>query len=88
MKAKHGNPPQCRGYTDQDICDYAHHLWLQSGMRFDGDPWAEANACLAANLPPASSDVCAPRLVTSPSARQPRRRSTLRPTSRKRALAR
>jgi hypothetical protein len=43
------------GFTEQDVCNYAHHLWIQSGMSFDGDPWAEARACLAANLPPASA---------------------------------
>ena len=88
MKAKHGSTPQRRGYTEQDICDYAHHLWLQSGMRFDGDPWAEASACLAANLPPAPADAFAPGVVTTPSARQARRPTSPHPTSRKRALAR
>lgn len=42
-------------FTEQDVCNYAHHLWIQSGMSFDGDPWAEARACLAANLPAATA---------------------------------
>ncbi len=47
------HPPSGVGFTEQDICNYAHHLWLEDGMSFDGDPWAEARACLSANLPPA-----------------------------------
>jgi hypothetical protein len=46
------NPTPREGFTEQDVCNYAHHLWLENGMSFDGDPWAEARACLAANLPP------------------------------------
>lgn len=49
------------GFTEQDVCNYAHHLWIESGMSFEGDPWAEARACLAANLPPASTGVATPR---------------------------
>ena len=48
------------GFTEQDVCNYAHHLWIQSGMSFDGDPWAEARACLAANLPPATTGHATP----------------------------
>jgi len=55
MNTPHSPPParpRTRpGYTDQDVCNYAHHLWIQSGMNFNGDPWAEALACLEANLP-------------------------------------
>lgn len=40
-----------RGYTDDDLRDYAYHLWLQSGMSFAVDCWGEALACLQANLP-------------------------------------
>ena len=45
-------PPLRDGFTEQDVCNYAHHLWLENGMSFEGDPWTEARACLAANLPP------------------------------------
>lgn len=56
MKAPPSRPVRVsQGFTEQDVCNYAHHLWIQSGMSFDGDPWAEARACLAANLPPASA---------------------------------
>ena len=51
MKAQPTHPPRPSAYTEQDLCDYAHHLWVQAGMRFDGDPWEEARACLEANLP-------------------------------------
>lgn len=53
------------GFTEQDVCNYAHHLWIQSGMSFEGDPWAEARACLAANLPPASAPEAGRRRTTS-----------------------
>jgi hypothetical protein len=44
------NPPPC-GYTDKELHDYAHHLWIQAGMKFDQDPWGEARACLEHNRP-------------------------------------
>lgn len=53
-------PPHARrreGFTEQDVCNYAHHLWVESGMSFTGDPWAEARACLEANLPPAPASL-------------------------------
>src|SRR4051812_44481811 len=37
-------------YSEQDLCSYAHHVWIQNGMSFDKNPWEEALACLAANL--------------------------------------
>lgn len=57
MKASSLPPPtrlrRRTGFTEEDVCNYAHHLWIQSGMSFDGDPWEEARACLAAHLPAA-----------------------------------
>lgn len=60
-------------YTEQDVCNYAHHLWIQSGMSFDGDPWAEARACLAAHLRPARE----PAAVARWQSPRPRRGSGL-----------
>lgn len=88
MKTPPSPPPlQSRvqaGYTEQDVCNYAHHLWVQSGMSFEGDPWAEARACLAANLPVAT----APR-PKRPAERPPRAqpRSPSRVEAGRRSLA-
>jgi hypothetical protein len=63
--ARNRRPGILPGFTEQDVCNYAHHLWIQSGMSFDGDPWAEARACLAANLPPASAALAVPRTTSA-----------------------
>ena len=39
--------------TDEEIRDYAYHLYVQSGCQpgHDIDNWLEAKACLEANIP-------------------------------------
>jgi hypothetical protein len=43
--------------NEDDIRDYAHHLYLQSGSipGRDLDNWLEAKACLSASIPKAES---------------------------------
>lgn len=88
MKTPPSFPPRHTGtretFTEQDVCNYAHHLWVESGMSFEGDPWEEARACLAANLSPAQGvararvsalDRAVPRQPASPRhENHPRRR--------------
>jgi hypothetical protein len=40
-------------YTEDDIRDYAYHLYEQNGCASgrDLDNWLEAKACLSANIP-------------------------------------
>lgn len=44
--------------TDDDIRDYAYHLYVQSGSvpGHDLDNWLEARACLSACIPPEQSN--------------------------------
>jgi hypothetical protein len=43
--------------SDEEIRDYANHLFVQRGSLngHDRDDWLEAEACLAANIPKESS---------------------------------
>ena len=43
--------------SDEEIRDYAHHLYVQRGSQpgHAGDDWLEAAACLAAAIPPEST---------------------------------
>jgi hypothetical protein len=45
--------PASREFTEDDIRDYAFHLYQQSGCvpGHDLDNWLEAKACLEANIP-------------------------------------
>lgn len=81
MKPKRTKSTTPRGYTEQDLCDYAHHLWIQSGMRFDGDPWREARACLEANLPPCAAPAPAAGRVTMKLGKAVRAKPAPRPES-------
>jgi hypothetical protein len=51
-KAK-ATPPPVRETTDDEIRDYAFHLYQQSGCvpGHDLENWLEAKACLEANIP-------------------------------------
>ena len=52
MKTKPTRAPSPKA-SDEDIRDYAYHLYVQSGCRPDADVdnWLEAEACIAANIP-------------------------------------
>jgi DTW domain-containing protein YfiP len=43
--------------TDDEIRDYAYHLYVQNGHRNDkcGENWLEAKACLGSRIPKAQS---------------------------------
>lgn len=43
--------------SENEIRDYANHLYVQHGSRHghDGDDWLEAEACLRAGIPKESS---------------------------------
>lgn len=54
MKTKSkASPPATRALSDDEIRDYAFHLYQQSGCLPDRDleNWLEARACLEANIP-------------------------------------
>lgn len=53
MNAKTKNEPAQNEPTEDDIRDYAYHLYEQSGCipGRDIDNWLEARACLLANIP-------------------------------------
>lgn len=50
IRLHHEKPPE---FTEEDIRDYAFHLYEQSGCipGRDLDNWLEAKACLEANIP-------------------------------------
>lgn len=56
MKTKKHQPPSVTPSED-DIRDYAYHLYVQNGMvpGHDLDNWLEAKACIEANIPKARS---------------------------------
>ena len=56
MKTK-TSPVQPEPVNEDDIRDYAHHLYLQSGYIPDRDldNWLEAKACLGACIPQSES---------------------------------
>lgn len=45
--------------NEEEIRDYAYHLYVQNGHRNDqcGDNWKEAEACLRSNIPKAESHI-------------------------------
>jgi hypothetical protein len=53
MKTKSKSPVTSRLPSDEEIRDYAQHLYEQSGRQpgHDLDNWLEAKACLEANIP-------------------------------------
>lgn len=53
MKKKSTRPPVCPAQGEEDIREYAYHLYQQSGCQpgHDLDNWLEAAACLKANIP-------------------------------------
>lgn len=57
MKTIAPTPRPTRVVTDDEIRDYAYHLYQQSGCLpgHDLDNWLEAKACLEAHIPPARS---------------------------------
>jgi hypothetical protein len=54
--------------SDEDIRDYAYHLYQQSGCvpGHDLDNWLEATACLKANIPASRSRTRLHRHVNGP----------------------
>ena len=58
MKAKYARSPiRIEPVSDDDIRDYAYHLYLLSGCvpGRDLDNWLEAKACLSARIPKAET---------------------------------
>lgn len=58
MKTKYARSPiRIEPVSDDDIRDYAYHLYLLSGCvpGRDLDNWLEAKACLSARIPKAES---------------------------------
>lgn len=53
MKNKSPRPPVLPEPSENDIREYAYHLYLQSRCEpdHDVDHWLEATACLKANIP-------------------------------------
>jgi len=57
MKMKIPTNPTLRDSSEENIRDYAYHLYVQSGCipGRDSDNWFEAEACIRANIPKAES---------------------------------
>jgi hypothetical protein len=57
MKIKRHTTPARLGPTDEDIRDYAYHLYLQNGCIAgrDLENWLEAKACLESCIPKSKS---------------------------------
>src|SRR5260221_2240841 len=68
MKKTEQAPRKCE-LTDDEIRDYAYHLYEQSGRIPDRDldNWLEAKACLLACVPPHASHQRLHRHLNSPS---------------------
>jgi hypothetical protein len=51
--------PAAGGVNEDEIRDYAHHLYVQNGHRNDQcrDNWREAEACLRLGIPKAESHI-------------------------------
>lgn len=59
MKTNTNSPAATIEPTEDDVRDYAYHLYLQSGgiLDRDLDNWLEAKACLCACVPKSESQV-------------------------------